>query len=30
MVCCAPILVHLDCDLVTGEFTGLSTVRENE
>ena len=30
MVRCAPILLRLDCDLVTGEFLGLSAVRENE
>ena len=30
MVCCAPIVVRLDCDLVTGALTGLSAVRENE
>ena len=30
MVCCAPILVRLDCDPVSGELTGLSAVRENE
>jgi hypothetical protein len=30
MVCCAPMLVRLDCDPVTGALTGLSAVRENE
>ncbi|MCG6859795.1 MAG: CPXCG motif-containing cysteine-rich protein [Chromatiaceae bacterium] len=30
MVCCAPIVVQLVCDPVTGELAGLSAVRENE
>ena len=30
MVCCAPIVVRLDCDPVTGELTALSAVREND
>ena len=30
MVCCAPILVRLDGDPLTGERTGLDARRENE
>ena len=30
MVCCAPIVVRLDCDPVTGAVENLSVVRENE
>jgi hypothetical protein len=30
MVCCAPILVHLDCDPSTGEMTGVTVIREND
>lgn len=30
MVCCAPIVVQLECDLATGELRDLSAVREND
>lgn len=30
MVCCAPIVVRLVCDPVTGYVTDLSVVREND
>jgi hypothetical protein len=30
MVCCAPIVVRLDCDPVTGVVENLSVARENE
>jgi len=30
MVCCAPIVVRLDCDPATGEPAALSAVREND
>ena len=29
-VCCSPILIHTDCDDLTGELHGLSATRENE
>jgi hypothetical protein len=30
MVCCAPIVISLDFDPVTGELTDMSAVREND